>query len=302
MKHNISTFLSGCAPLYDFFFFAKEIDELIEKDTPNSSFFCFDEQDADAQFRKYDESVGWPAIAMATSKPKGSSRIVVAISPNGDYWEVEPSSAQESIGKITKFRGNLRNLSVIEETIFACGMGRVVLQREGKGQWKPVGPRPKKDDAEVIGFEDIDGYSKAEMYAVGWGGEIWWLDKGIWRQVASPTSINLTALCCAEDELVYVVGHNGIMLRGRHDSWSVIDTDRKENFRDIAFFDGKIYVTTDFRILKLVDDKLVNDADFADPNDLPITCNRLLSVADGLISLGTKDVFRRQRAPWKRLV
>ncbi|SFO11559.1 hypothetical protein [Nitrosospira briensis] len=302
MKHETSTFLSGCAPFYDFFFFAKELDELTEKGTPNSSFFCFDEEDTDAQFRKYDESVNWPAIAMAAVKPEGSSGSIVAIGPNGDYWEVEPSSAQESVGKIAHFHGNLRALSVIEETIFASGMDRAVLEREEKGKWRSIGPSPTKDDADIIGFEDMDGYSKAEMYAVGWGGEIWWFDHGTWRQVDSPTSANLTALCCAADGLVYIVGDNGTMLRGRRDTWSVIDTDRMENLMDVAFFNGTIYVTTDFRVLKLADEKLVNDTDFADSNDLPATCLHLLTVANGLISLGTKDVFRRNQEPWKRLV
>lgn len=302
MKHDTSTFLSSCAPLYDLFFFAKEIDELVVNDTPNSSFFCFDEQDTSAQFRKYDESVGWPAIAMATSKPEGSSRDVVAIGPNGDYWEVIPSSAQESVGRIAGFKGNLRALSVIDETIFACGMGRVVLRRDTRGQWTPIGPGPRKGDADVIGFEDIEGYSKNEMYAVGWGGEIWWLDNGTWRNVDSPTSVNLTALSCAEDGSVYIVGHNGIMLRGRYDSWNVIDTDRNENLRDVTFYDGAVYVVTDFRILRLIEGKLVNDTDFAVPNDRPTTCLTLLKTSDGIISVGGKDIFRRQRERWERLV
>ncbi len=302
MKHDTSTFLSGCAPLYDLLFFAKELDELVENDMPNSSFFCFDEQDTSAQFRKYDESVGWPAIAMATSKLEGSSRDVVAIAPNGDYWEVKPSTAQESVGRIADFKGNLRTLSVIDETIFACGMGRVVLRREGRGQWTAIGPELRKDDADVVGFEDIDGYSKDEMYAVGWGGEIWWLDNGMWRNVDSPTSVNLTAVICGENGSVYIVGHNGIMLRGRYDSWSVLDTDRKENLRDVTFHDGTVYVVTDFRILKLVDDKLVNDTDFADPNDRPTTCLILLKSPDGIISVGGKDIFRRNLEHWERLV
>lgn len=302
MKHEASTFLSGCAPFYDFLFFSKELDEWVADGKPNSSFFCFNEQDTEEYFRKYDESVGWPAISMAAVKPEGGSGKIVAIGSNGDYWEVEPSSAQESVGKIADFRGNLRTLSVIDNTIFACGMGRVVLQREDKGQWKPIGPKPTRDDADVIGFEDLDGYTKAEMYAVGWGGEIWWFDNNAWRRIDSPTSTNLTALCCAEDGTVYIVGHNGMMLRGRYDSWSVIDTDRKENLRDIAYYSGTIYVTTDFRILKLMDDKLVNDTNFVDSNDLPGTCLHLLSAVDGLISLGTKDVFRRNQEPWKRLV
>jgi len=302
MKHNTSTFLSGYAPFNDLIFFAKEVDELVAEGTPNSSFFCFDERDTDAQFRKYEESVGWPAIAMATIKPDGSDREVVAIGPNGDYWEAEPALPQEYVGEIADFQGNLRKLSVIDETIFACGMGRVVLARESKAKWKSIGPNPTKDDAEVIGFEDIDGYSKAEIYAVGWGGEIWFFDNSVWRCVDSPTSINLTALCCAKDESVYIVGHNGLMLRGRSDSWSIIETDRKENLRDVAFYDGVVYVVTDFRILKLVDDRLVNDTDFTDPNDIPGSCLHLLVAADGIISMGTKDVFRRQGNAWERLV
>jgi hypothetical protein len=140
------------------------------------------------------------------------------------------------------------------------------------------------------------------MYAVGWGGEIWWFDNASWRKVDSPTSANLTAVCCATNGEVYIVGHNGIMLRGRHDTWSVIDTDRKENLRDVAYYNRTIYVTTDFRILKIVDDKLVNDANFADSSDLPATCLHILTSADGLISLGTKDMFRLKNTQWERLV
>ena len=33
---------------------------------------------------------------------------------------------------------------------------------------------------------------------------------------------------------------------------------------DVACYGGQVYVTTDFRILKLKDDKLVNDTDFAE--------------------------------------
>lgn len=302
MKHDTSTFISGYAPFYDFFFFAKELDELVDKGVPNSSFFLFDEEDESAQFRQYDESVGWPAISMASIKPDGDIRVVVAISPYGDYWEVEPLSTHESIGKIKNFNGNLRALSVIDDSIFVCGMNREVLLRESEGQWKSIGPGSKDGDADVIGFEDIDGYSKSEMYAVGWGGEIWWFDEGIWRNVDSPTSINLSSVYCGENGIVYIVGHDGIMLQGRHDKWSIVDTDRKENLRDVAFYKGTVYVTTDFRILKLVDGKLINDTNFADPNDPPVTCLHLLTAKDGLVSLGTKDIFRLQQNLWTRLV
>lgn len=302
MKHETSTFLCGCAPFYDFLFFAKELDELAEKGTPNSSFFCFDETESTDKYCKYNESVGWPAIAIETIKPEDGIREVVAIGPNGDYWELEPLSTDENVGKIPDFQGNLRTLSVIGDCIFACGMGRVVLERKNKGQWISIGPSPSPTDADIVGFEDIGGFSKTEIYAAGWGGEVWWLDDGTWRKIDSPVSANLNALCCAEDGFVYIVGDNGTMLRGRRDIWDVIDTDRMENLMDVAFYNGNAYVTTDFRILKLENDKLVNDTSFANSNDIPSTCLHLLPASDGLISLGTKDVFRLHTDQWERLV
>jgi hypothetical protein len=301
MKHDSSTFLSGCAASHGFFFFAKELDELTKKDQANSSFFRYKESDADAQFRKYDESVGWPAISMITCKPENSTRIVVAIGPNGDYWELEPASTVETVGAIAGFRGDLRNLTVIDDEIYACGMGRVALHRQAPGKWQAIGPKPMKTDPEVIGFEDIGGYEEKEMYAVGWGGEIWWRDAGKWKRIDSPTSTNLRALCCTDDG-VYVVGHDGTMIRGRRDSWEVIETQRKENLMDVAEYDGQIYVCTDFRLLKLTSDGLVNETNFEDKMDQPSTCLYLLKTTDGLISIGQKDVFRQQNAAWNRLV
>jgi hypothetical protein len=299
MDHTSSTFLSGCASTRGFIFFAKELDELAQDDSPNSSFFRFRQSDAQAPYRKYAESVGWPAISMATIKP-AEGRTVVAIGPNGDYWECHTLSVKETVGTIKGFKGNLRALSVLDEVIYACGMDRVVWRREGTGRWKSIGPKAQKDDPPIVGFEDLAGYDEDEMYAVGWGGEIWWRDRGQWRRVDSPASVNLRALVCAEDEKVYIVGRDGTMLSGRHDAWSVIDTGRAENLMDVAFWGGTVYVTTDFRILKLVEGKLVNDENFA-AADRPATCLYLLQAEDGLVSLGTKDMFVRNGGPWTRI-
>lgn len=302
MNHESSTFLSGCCATCEFFFFSKELDELVNEDQPNASFFCFDETDDEAQFRKYDDAVGWPAVAMATFKKEGADRVVVALGPNGDYWELAPASTVELVGTINGFTGNLRNLSVVDGDMFACGMGREVLRRETRDNWVQVGPNPLKGDPAVVGFEDIGGYNSDEMYTVGWGGEIWWRDNGRWKQVDSPTSANLRALVCAE-QVVYVVGHDGTMIKGRRDVWELIDTGRKEKLMDVAEFEGSIYVCTDFRILKLADKGLVNETDFRDPDDRPATCLNLLTAPDGVISLGQKDVFiRKHSGSWARLV
>lgn len=300
MEHAGSTFLSGAAGSADFFFFAKERDDLARDDTSNASFFRYKAADSEAAFRKYDENVHWPAISMATVKPSGAQRLVVAIGPNGDFWELNPSTTDERTGKIPGAT-NLRRLSTIDDGIYACGMNRVVLKRDGAARWTSLGPGPDAADPAVVGFEDIGGFSDAEMYAVGWGGEIWWCDHGRWRRVDSPTNANLSALTCAFDGMVYVVGHDGVMLRGRRDLWQRVDTTRRENLRGVASLDGQIYVVSDSAVFRLGDGSLVPDPDFG--GDAPATCLHLLEAPDGLISLGQKDVFvKRADSAWRRLV
>ncbi len=299
MKHEGSTFLSGAAGTADFFFFAKERDELAAKDTPNSSFFVYDEEDGDQAFRKYDENVPWPAVAMATVKPPGENRVVVAVGPNGDVWELDVLSTDERVGRIAD-AGNVRSLVVVGNEIYACGMNRGVLQRKAFARWDAVGPGPQAADSAIVGFEDLGG-SGDELYAVGWGGEIWWRDAGAWRRVDSPTRANLTALTIAADGTVHVVGHDGVMVKGRRDRWELVDTGRRENLRDVATLAGRVYAVSDGALFWLDAASLVPESDFA--GGPPATCLHLLEAPDGLVSLGQKDVFiKRSGASWKRLV
>jgi hypothetical protein len=301
MEHQGSTFLSGCPAVPGFFYFAKELDALVAEDTPNSSFFRFRDVDTEAQFRKFDTSVGWPAISMAlVNLPQG--RIVIGISPYGDYWELESLSTKQSVGKIAGFKGNLRRITTVDGEFLACGMNRVALKRISTGNWSSFGPGPLKDDPNVVGFEGIAGYSASELYAVGWAGEIWWCNKGEWRRADSPTSAILTSLTCAPDGLVYVVGHDGVMLKGRRDQWELVETGRQENLKDVVQFSSQIYVCTDFALLKLEEVGLVEDTDFTNLVDKPATCLHLLETSSELVSLGTKDIFVKRDALWTRLV
>jgi hypothetical protein len=304
MDHSVSSFLSGHAismgsPAAPLLFAAKQIDEFAEDDVANSSFFLF----RNAEWTKYVTNVPWPAIALTAARPSGQPGIVAAVSPYGDYWEVIPASLTESVGKISADPLQLRALATIDDVVYACGMGRAVLKREGVGQWSSVGPpAPPAEDDSVIGFERLDGFSGRELYAVGWQGEIWTFKKTRWRRIDSPVSTKLNAVCCGEDEQVYAVGDNGVMLRGRNDVWTIVETGRDENLMDVKVHAGTVYVVTDFRILKLAGSALVNDTAFANPKDLPATCLYLLRTAHDLYSMGPKDLFRLEGGRWMRLV
>ncbi len=294
MNHSGSSFLTYTAASVGFIFFAKELDALARAGTPNSAFFVYDEDDGEDAFRKYDENVHWPAISMATIKPAGGQRVVVAIGHNGDFWELNPATTVETCGTISRDTV-LRRLVAVGETIYACGMNRAVLERTGPGQWSPVGPPARDADATVVGFEGLAGFDAREMYAVGWHGELWWRDEGTWRRVESTTQANLTSVTCADDGFVYVVGHDGVLLKGRRDSWQPIETTLKEDLRDVAVFGGQLHVVSSSGVFALSGGGLVRAADVG--SDLL----RLSSTRDGLVLLGRKQLFVK-RDQWQRLV
>lgn len=124
MKHEGSTFLSGVAALSGYFFFAKEIDAIAQEHGPNSIFCFFDDKEENSGFFSFEsEAMNWTAISFASTKPPERKRLIVSISPKGDYFEFDFNNSEEVTGKISGFSGNLRRLANIENQIYACGLG-----------------------------------------------------------------------------------------------------------------------------------------------------------------------------------
>jgi hypothetical protein len=111
----------------------------------------------------------------------------------------------------------------------------------------------------------------------------------------------LSAVCCGEDGVVYAVGQDGVLVRGRNDQWELVPTGRSEQLMDVKMFDGQLYVVTNFSILKLTDAGLVPDTDFPDATR-PDTCLHLVRASDGLVSVGQKDLWTKKNGTWRRLV
>jgi hypothetical protein len=76
----------------------------------------------------------------------------------------------------------------------------------------------------------------------------------------------------------------------------------RSEHRNVRDFDGKVYVVTDFAILELVNERLQPVAALATHDDAPNTCLHLLQAADGLVSLGPKDLFKLHQGTWTRVV
>jgi hypothetical protein len=297
MNHSLSTFLSGCARYHDFIFFAKSLDEMDETDETNSTFLMIDENTT----MRFGQSTGWSALSMSVIKVS-DKLVVCAIGPNGELWEGAPADGSSVTGDIGIGEFSWRSLVVIDNEVYACGMGRSTAVRTSPLKWKDISAPQPKDDKLIVGFESIDGFSAKDLYAVGWQGEIWQRKSNRWRQIDSPVSTTLNAVCCAEDGVVYVVGDSGVMLKGRDDQWIVLDTGLTDNLQDVRDFDGNVYVVTDFEILELANEQLQPVAALANIDDAPDTCLHLLKAADGLVSLGQKDLFKLHLGKWTRVV
>ena len=192
----------------------------------------------------------------------------------------------------------IRNSKTIEGYVFVCGMKRQVYKRIDNNKWIDLSaPIPAVD--EKVGFESIDGFSVNEIYAVGWNGEIWGYDGKNWTNKASPTNRILTSVCCAPNGEGYICGQQGIMIKGRKDTWEIIswENDVGIDLWDICWFQGKIYVASMTNLFTLEGNELV-EVDFGEM-EIP-SCYNLTSVDDVLWSIGKNDVVSFNGNAWQR--
>ncbi len=158
---------------------------------------------------------------------------------------------------------------------------------------------PPPARGENAGFEDICGFGGEEIYAVGWNGEIWQWNGTRWANYASPTNLILTGACCGGDGKVYVCGQNGTLIRGRSDTWELIEFENvTEDFWDVCWFKGRLYVSS-MTMLFIVTNGELLPVDFG--ADSPATYGRLTEAENVLWSIGSADVFSFDGTAWARV-
>jgi hypothetical protein len=239
-------------------------------------------------------STEWDSTAIAVARLPAPKLVIVGEDGEVCIYLGDRKSATETIKPAPRM---IRNAKSIGGYVYVCGMKRQVYKRSDEKKWDPMNaPAPTGDDA--VGFEAIDGYSAAEIYAVGWQGEIWQYDGKKWHDRSTPTNLVLACVCCTPKK-VYVAGQKGTMLRGRGDSWELIDF--KDEFDldiwDLCWFDDELYVATITGLYTLEGDKLV-DVDFG-AEGTPMCYS--LSTAEGVLwSVGRDDVASFDGKKWQR--
>jgi hypothetical protein len=278
-------------------FFAVE-DVAVANAGRSNTLFCTYFEDS---WHSYKSTPNWSVVAMTAAKDASVGRwIVVAVSASGNVWELLPSEQSERTLHI-EAPHTLTNVATVENTVYACGMGRTVLRREESGMWTNISaPQPGLEEG-VMGFTALAGVIATQQYAVGWKGEIWVRSSQGWQQEDSPSNANLNSLAIDANGIVYIAGDSGVMLKGSVGCWELIETGTDSNLMDVCVHDGEIFVCSDFEVFCLRESGLESEFN-DDSEDAPGTCLKLASAgADGLYSVGPYDVFRRQQGVWRRL-
>ena len=245
----------------------------------------------------YVGKVEWDTVAMAVArKPE---EIMLAVSSEGNVYSYV--GGRENLEKIPTVRGDIRNLMCVDGVVYACGVRRQVFRRDSAINWIDISaPEPSQNEKRMVGFEAINGFSNTELYAVGWSGDIFRYDGLKWNDIVSPTNNVLTSVACGDNGFAYIVGRNSTFIKGRNDSWEIIDTEGIiDDFWDVHWFNDKVYISSMSRLYEF-DGNIFRPVDVG--VDRPSTCHKLTSSEGIMWSVGTKDFIKFDGLKWERIV
>ncbi len=266
-----------------------KVKELVEKDIAHSSIVGINKG---LWFDVVNSA--WDSTAIAVSEYPLEK--LVFVGEDGDVCIYNSKSVTKE--KISPKPKMIRNARSIEGYIFACGMHRQVFQLVEKNIWKDLSA-PFPDVGEKVGFEDVDGFSLKELYAVGWNGEIWQFDGLTWVNRNSPTNLIMSSICCGQDGIVYIGGQQGSLIKGREDVWEMIEWEEETDVDiwDLCWFKGKLYVAT-MTDLFILDQNLLVPVDFG---ELYVPSCYNLTEAEGVMwSIGKDDVLSFDGDKWQQ--
>jgi hypothetical protein len=200
--------------------------------------------------------------------------------------------------KSTGYVSIVRSVASIDDSIYSTGMNRQVYKRTERNGWVEVDHDILYQGNEVgDALNAIDGFNNIEIYAAGSNGEIWYYDGEHWHKIASPTNVHMHSLCCASDGYVYIGGKLGILIKGRKDSFEILETDIGKTIWDIHYFKNKLYLLTSNGIY------LHTDGAFEKIQDDILSCEDFLhfsSSNEHLWIFGSKRIIQYDGLSWSK--
>lgn len=289
MNENPYSFLSGVVQDADVGRVIAQVDELKDAGSTSSTLLKWTRHDR--QWTAFELS--WHATRLCMgSVPEpyllavGPAGFVLGGNAQGTFEE-EIDASDEGPGR----RGDIRDLRFIGDHAYVAGMSRQVYRREGPGRWvrQDSGTVQPLGALELAGFNAIDGLSESDVFAVGFGGEIWRRHEQVWRQLDSPTNLVLHRVRVISSNLAYACGQEGVLLRGNGDQWEAIPQDTViDDLWGMEWYREQLYVACDSGLFVLTDEDDLSRVDMG----LGDVSTRHLHQNDGVLwSFGPKHVI-----------
>ncbi len=248
---NILSFLSGFVQDRDIGRVIAQIDEASEKGLPHSK--VLKHTISAGRWGTYD--INWTATRMwVLTRPEVQ---VFAAGPYGQVLLMTAAGVQEEEIDDGEDGRHFRDLRYIGEHLYAAGMGRKVFRREGPNRWvrRDQGVVLPLGDMTIAGFNSIDGLEEADIYAVGFGGEIWRCVQGKWHQVDSPTNVVLHRVRVATPEKMLACGQMGVVLVGSGDSWKPLKHGlTEEDLWGLEWYRDRFWLASERALYRTTDD------------------------------------------------
>ena len=145
--------------------------------------------------------------------PKEKNIVVVSKPIGGDSLVLYHNSSPLTTGDREKdLDDNIIHVPLkaktIGEHLYLAGWDRAVVRRDGINKWTLISKECQTPELKNIeesyakGFQDVDGFSEEDMYAVGGKGDIWRYDGKHWYRVDVPVNVRTYSVCCAGDGFV----------------------------------------------------------------------------------------------------
>jgi hypothetical protein len=192
--------------------------------------------------------------------------------------------------------GSFRSVSEIGGKAYAVGLRGMVYRLDNFTKWTRI------DESLSSEFDPqaAHGFDDSQIYAAGFGGQLWQFDGRKWIRRELPTNVNLTSVKCAGDGMVYVAGHKGILICGRNHAWKMIDHGAMTaDVWGLEWFQERLYLSTMTKVFRLEGEEL-EPVNFGE--DPPKSCYQLSAAKDVLWSIGERDVMSFDGKTWSRIV
>lgn len=223
-----------------------------------------------------------PEVKVFLVSPEGE--VLVATLKGEKQEQIAPGSEGP------EFYGEIMDMRHIGKHLYVCGMGRQVYRREGEGRWvhRDQGVLVAPSTRTVKGFTSIDGLSEDDIYAVGFGGEMFQCRKGKWREISSPTNLVFNKVRTVNPELVFACGQKGLLIKGANTRWQVLKhRGPRDEFFDIEWYRDQLFIASADALYRLEGDDRVVPVD----TGLVDSTYGHLHANDGVLwSFGTKDI------------